>query len=93
MNFNKTLLPLESALEELRGFATPLLGVERVNTFDLDNRVLREDVTSELNVPPCDNSAMDGYALRFEDISEDGGTLKVTQRIAAGCALRDIFGD
>ena len=90
MNFNKTLLPLESALEELRGFATPLLGVERVNTFDLDNRVLREDVTSELNVPPCDNSAMDGYALRFEDISEDGGTLKVTQRIAAGSSGHSI---
>jgi len=84
MNFNKSLLPLESALEQLRGFASPLLGVERVNTFELDNRVLREDVISELSVPPCDNSAMDGYAVRAEDIGEHGVTLKVTQRIAAG---------
>ena len=84
MNTPKALLPLEDALEELKRFAQPQLDAERVNTFDVDDRVLREDVISELNVPPFDNSAMDGYAVRAEDVQELGATLKVTQRIAAG---------
>ena len=84
MTIPKAVLPLGEALEELKRFATPALGVERVSTFDLDGRVLREDVISELNVPPHDNSAMDGYALRAEDASLEGSELRVTQRIAAG---------
>ena len=84
MNTPKALLPLEDALSELRVFASPSLGVERVDTFDLDGRVLREDLISELCVPPCDNSAMDGYAVRAEDVSAPGAVLKVTQRIPAG---------
>jgi molybdopterin molybdotransferase len=86
MNMPKALLPLEDALAELKRFAQPQLGSERVNTFDVDDRVLREDVISEMNVPPFDNSAMDGYAVRAEDVQELGAVLKVTQRIAAGAS-------
>ncbi len=84
MTISKALLPLEDALKQLKHFAQPCLGVERVDTFELDGRVLREDVISELSVPPYDNSAMDGYAVRAQDVSEPGALLNVTQRIPAG---------
>ena len=80
----KPLLDLDHALTELKGFATPLLETQMVSTFDVDNRVLREAVVSALNVPPNDNSAMDGYALNAQDASVQGSVLKVTQRIPAG---------
>jgi molybdopterin molybdotransferase len=47
-------------------------------------RVLASDVVSPLDVPPHDNSAMDGYALRVADVKEVGQVLPVSQRIAAG---------
>ena len=47
-------------------------------------RVLAADVVSPLDVPPHDNSAMDGYALRVDDVKEAGTVLPVSQRIAAG---------
>ncbi len=78
------LKPLDDALAELLVFARPLAGVERVSTFDADGRVLAQDVASALQVPPQDNSAMDGYALRCADVRQPGAQLTVTQRIAAG---------
>jgi len=46
--------------------------------------VLAEDVRSTLDVPPQDNSSMDGYALRCSDVASAGTMLPVAQRIAAG---------
>ena len=57
---------------------------ETVSTFDALHRVLAEDVTSLIDVPPADNSEMDGYALRSADVTEPGIVLRVSQRIAAG---------
>lgn len=48
-------------------------------------RILAEDVMSDRAVPPHDNAAVDGYAVRFEDLAADGETrLELTGRIAAG---------
>lgn len=79
-----SLLPLDDALAQLRGFAAPILPVERVSTFEVDARVLREDLVSPVNVPPVDNSAMDGYALRALDVSTPNALLRVSQRLPAG---------
>lgn len=61
---------------------------ERVHLLDALDRVLAEDVISDLNVPPFNNSAMDGYALRADDIGgatrEKPTTLRVIGDIAAG---------
>jgi molybdopterin molybdotransferase len=57
---------------------------ERVSTFDALGRVLAEGVRSGLDVPPADNTAMDGYALRTADVPEAGTVLPVSQRIPAG---------
>jgi molybdopterin molybdotransferase len=82
------LKSLDDALAELLGFVAVLPGVELVSTFDADGRVLAQDVVAALHVPPQDNSAMDGYAVRCVDVlqaqTQAQGVLPVTQRIAAG---------
>ncbi len=81
------LTPLDDALAELLSFASPLEAVEWVSTFDADGRVLAQDLISGLQVPPQDNSSMDGYAVRRADVVlADGQALSVSQRIAAGSA-------
>lgn len=78
------LLSLDDALPQLLAHAQPLSGVESVSTFDADARVLAQDVVSALQVPPQDNSSMDGYAVRVADCALPGAVLRVTQRIPAG---------
>jgi len=80
------LKPLDDALAELLAQARPLAGSDRVSTFDADGRVLMQAAISPLQVPPQDNSAMDGYAVRRADIAAAGVELPVSQRIAAGQA-------
>ena len=57
---------------------------ETVSTFDALGRVLAEDVCSLLDVPPADNTSMDGYAMRAADVPAVGTVLPVSQRIPAG---------
>ena len=86
----KPLLPLDDALVQLLAAATPLAGVESLTTFDADGRVLAADVVSGLSVPGFDNSAMDGYAVRAEDLLIGLHELRVTQRIAAGSTGQQV---
>jgi len=76
-----SLLPLEDALERVLSAPRPALGLEQVPLLEALGRVLAEPVVSGVDVPPLDNSAMDGYALRA---AEAGKSLPVTQRIPAG---------
>ncbi|MBS0508934.1 MAG: molybdopterin molybdenumtransferase MoeA, partial [Proteobacteria bacterium] len=69
MTVRAPLKSLDDALAELLAQAMPLAGTESVNTFDADGRVLAQAAISPLQVPPQDNSAMDGYALRCADIA------------------------
>lgn len=85
----KPLKSLDDALAELLSHATPLAGVEEVSTFDADGRVLMQDLISSLQVPPHDNSSMDGYALRCADLAAHVA-LPVSQRIAAGASGREL---
>ena len=84
------LKPLDTALAELLAQATLLPGADTVATFDADGRVLLHSATSPLQVPPQDNSAMDGYALRCADVAAPGAVLPVSQRIAAGSAAAPL---
>ncbi len=76
--------PLADALADLLAQATPLAGIDAVDTFNADGRVLRAAAVSPLQVPPQDNSAMDGYAVRCADVAAAGVVLPVSQRIPAG---------
>jgi molybdopterin molybdotransferase len=78
------LKSLDQALAELLVQARPLAGTETLSTFEADGRVLAQDMVSALHVPPQDNSAMDGYALRCADVPAAACVLRVTQRIPAG---------
>ena len=80
------LRPLDDALAELLGHAHPLADHEAVSTFHADGRVLAQDQVSALQVPPQDNSSMDGYALRCADLTGPNPMLPVSQRIAAGAS-------
>ena len=84
------LRPLDEALAELLGHALPLGGTETVSTFDADARVLAQDLVSALQVPPQDNSSMDGYAVRSSEIADEGVPLPVSQRIPAGAATQPL---
>jgi len=78
------LMSLTDALPQLLSHAQPLNGVDVVSTFDADGRVLAQDVVSALQVPPQDNSSMDGYAVRVADCASEHAVLRVAQRIPAG---------
>ncbi len=79
-------MSLADAMTDLLGRIDALTATETVDTFEADRRVLAQDLVSALQVPPNDNSSMDGYALRAADVTEVGQVLRVSQRIAAGHA-------
>ena len=89
------LRPLDQALAELLEHALPLAGTELVSTFDADGRVLAQDLVSVLQVPPQDNSSMDGYAVRRSEIAAGvagaGVVLPVSQRIPAGSSAQPLI--
>ena len=78
------LMSLDEALEQVLGQVRVLEETESIAVLDADGRFLAEDLISALQVPPQDNSAMDGYAVRTEDLQSPGAKLQVTQRIPAG---------
>jgi len=78
------LMSLDEALSLVLKDVSVLTQTDWVKTFEADGRVLSHDLVSGLQVPPQDNSSMDGYAVRVEDVTHGGASLKVTQRIPAG---------
>lgn len=59
------------ALEILKKeFSALTFGIEEVDILDSTNRILAEDVIADVDLPPFDNSAMDGYAVKFSGNSE-----------------------
>jgi len=64
--------------------SVPTLGIERVPLLEAAGRVLAEEVKAPWEMPLCDNSAMDGYAVRAADCSVIPATLSVTGYIPAG---------
>ena len=78
------MLSMDEALAALSAQARPLPGVETVATLAAHGRVLAQCVRSTIDVPPMDNTSMDGYAVRSADTRIPGTSLRVAQRIAAG---------
>ncbi len=64
-------LSLDEALSQALNAVSPLTDVEHVSLFDASNRVLAQDVIARCDVPPWDNSAMDGYAIRLDAYDAD----------------------
>ena len=78
------MLSFEEALDKLLSAATPVEEVRALPLTATAGRVLAVAQASTVAVPPLDNSAMDGYAVRVADITAAGVCLPVSQRIPAG---------
>ncbi|OQW36643.1 MAG: molybdopterin biosynthesis protein MoeA [Nitrospira sp. SG-bin1] len=69
--------------------AAPVLGLEKISILDALDRVLGQDIVAERDNPPWDNSAMDGFAVRWEDIKQEHAiqkpvTLSIIEDVPAG---------
>lgn len=86
--FGGALLPVDAALAELRARLVPVAAAGRVSLREAVGRILAEDLTAAVDLPPFANSAVDGYALRHADLAPEADTvLRVGGRVAAGGAL------
>ena len=88
------MITVEQALETILG-QVRVLGAERVDILSARGRVLAQDIVSGLDVPPLDNSAMDGYAVRHADVAtasaEKPALLKIMGDLPAGYTSKDIL--
>ena len=79
------LMPIEDALALLLNSANPVTETETLPLTEAQGRILAEDLSSTIDVPPHNNSAMDGYAVHSADLSGSSEVLlPVSQRIPAG---------
>jgi len=81
----QTLISIDDALNHILDRAIPVTRSEAVNLTDCLGRVLAENHYVPADVPPADNSAVDGYAVHQGDV-HDGAPLTVSDRVPAGTA-------
>ena len=85
--FNGPLLPVAEAEQLIAARVNPVSGREKVPLREALGRVLAADIVAPVNLPPFDNSAVDGYAVRGEDIdAAREQRLAIVDRVAAGHA-------
>ncbi len=84
------LMSLDDALDRLLGQVIALQDQETLPLLEADGRFLAQEVRSALHVPAHDVSAMDGYAVRCDDVHSGNGVLEVSQRIAAGAVAEPL---
>jgi molybdopterin molybdotransferase len=81
------MISVDEALNRILA-RTPVLGLEKVGIISSLGRVIGEDILAQRDIPPLDNSAMDGYAVRSPDINgasrENPISLKVVEDLPAG---------
>lgn len=81
------MISVEAALEKILSHIQPL-GFEKVSLLESQGRVIGEDIYASRDIPPLDNSAMDGYAVKCEDIqraSQDRPVrLEIVEDLPAG---------
>ena len=90
-DYDPNSLPVDRARALIREFLTPVTGVERVHIRAALGRVLAADVESPFDVPGHDNSAMDGWAVRFADL--DAAKETPLRRIGESFAGKPFVGD
>ncbi|MDA9975509.1 molybdopterin molybdotransferase MoeA [Alphaproteobacteria bacterium] len=86
--FGGDLTSVDEALAQLLTVLVAVTEAENVSLSSALNRILAEDLRASENVPPHDNSAVDGYAVYFDDLKPNGETsLPITGQAAAGHPL------
>lgn len=81
---NLKALSVTEALSKLLATVPAFDATEKVELGSALGRVLADNLISDINVPPADNSAMDGYAVNTKSLAGNGYCLSVSQRVAAG---------
>jgi len=71
-DYDPNSMPVDTARALIRQYLDPVTATERLHVRAALGRVLAEDVVSPLDVPGHDNSAMDGWAVRFADLPREG---------------------
>jgi molybdopterin molybdotransferase len=85
--FSGPLLPVEEVERIIRERVTPVAEIETVPLHAASGRVIARDVVAPIDLPPFDNSAVDGYAVRHADLDANAETrLAVVERVTAGRA-------
>ncbi len=84
------MIKFEEAFEIVQNAAKPTLKTERVHFIYSLGRILAEDIFSDINMPPFDKSAMDGFACRKQDI---GNELKIIEVLPAGSLPKNKVGE
>ena len=84
MNQPKPMLSVAEALDFLLAGAVAVTETETLPMLEANGRVLALAQQSTLDVPPMDNTSMDGYAVRAADCASGNAVLEVAQRIPAG---------
>jgi molybdopterin molybdotransferase len=83
--FGGDLLPIDEMERIIRDRVRPVVETEAVPLGQTRGRVLAQDVAAPVSLPPFDNSAVDGFAVRHVDLNSEGDTrLKVVERLTAG---------
>ncbi|MDO8304325.1 molybdopterin molybdotransferase MoeA, partial [Herminiimonas sp.] len=80
----KPMLSVDEALAFLLAGARKITATQTLPTLEANGRILAVAQTSQLDVPPVDNTSMDGYAVRAADCVSGAAVLRVSQRIPAG---------
>jgi molybdopterin molybdotransferase len=82
--YDPDALRVDKAREAILACLSPVQETEKVSVRDALNRILAEDIVPSINVPAHDNSAMDGYAVRFSDLGERDTSLEEIGTALAG---------
>ena len=90
-DYDPDSLPVDRARALIREFLSPVTGIERVHIRAALDRVLAADIESPIDVPAHDNSAMDGWAVRFGDL--DGASPTRLRRIGESFAGTPFAGE
>ncbi|MGH6767414.1 MAG: molybdopterin molybdotransferase MoeA [Xanthobacteraceae bacterium] len=91
--FGGALLPIVEMERLIAERVTPIAEIESAPVRAARGRVIARDVVAPIDLPPFDNSAVDGYAVRHADLEADGDTrLEVVDRITAGSAATHALG-
>ncbi|HML13373.1 MAG TPA: gephyrin-like molybdotransferase Glp [Xanthobacteraceae bacterium] len=91
--FGGPLLPVDDIERLLAARIAPVAETERVNLPEAAGRVLAADLVAAVDLPPFDNSAVDGFAVRHADLAATGETrLAVIDRVTAGHAATQPVG-
>jgi molybdopterin molybdotransferase len=89
-DYDPNSMPVDRARALIRDYLKPVTTVEKLHIRQSLGRVLAADVVSPIDVPGHDNSAMDGWAVRFADLAADAPT--TLRRIGESFAGRPFDG-